>query len=30
MLEMEVSELISETIEAMKTVADDIGLRGNI
>jgi predicted hydrolase (HD superfamily) len=30
MLEMDLNELIAETIEAMKTVADDIGLKGNI
>ena len=30
MLEMEISELITETINAMKLVADEIGLRGNI
>ncbi len=30
MLGMERSELISEVIEAMKEVADDIGLRGNL
>ncbi|MDY0133000.1 MAG: HDIG domain-containing protein [Desulforegulaceae bacterium] len=30
MLEIDLGELMSETIEAMKTIADEIGLKGNL